>query len=234
LSPGASVAIGPEQAHYAVNVMRRRPGDAVFLFNGRDGEWRAVVTDGNRRICRLSVEERVRPQSSAPNLWLLFAPLKRLRLDWLIEKATELGVGRLQPVMTRHTVAQRTNAERLKARAVEAAEQCRRLTVPEVAASVTLDRLLAVWSADRRLLLCDFADPHTPPILDALKGAEPGPWAVFAGPEGGFAEDERAALLGRSFVVPARLGPGILRAETAAVAALSVWQAVLGEGAVEA
>ena len=225
LTGDGSFALSPEQSHYVVTVMRRRAGDEVLLFNGRDGEWRAVVAVAGKRSCRLDVREQARSQEPDGDIWLLFAPLKRQRLDWLIEKATELGVGRLCPVRTRHTVATRLNTDRLLAHAIEAAEQSRRLSVPDIAEPQELAHLLAGWPRDRRLLFCDLGG--APPIAEVLCRETAGAWGLFTGPEGGLSADERAALLACDFVVPASLGRRVLRAETAAVAALSIWQALV-------
>ncbi len=233
LAEGQVLGLAPAQAHYLGTVLRLARGDSVGLFNGRDGEWRATVDGIGRGWCSLAVGERTRAQRSAPDLWLVFAPIKRARIDFVAAKATELGVSALCPVLTRHTAVGRVNAERLRANAVEAAEQCGRLDVPEVAEPATLDALLAGWPAERRLLLCDETG-RAPAIEDALapfaaRPGPPGPWAVLTGPEGGFAEAELDALMKTPFVIPVGLGPRILRADTASVAALACWQARLGD-----
>ena len=228
LAEGESVALEADQAHYLVNVMRLGTGSAVALFNGRDGEWAAVISAVAKRGCTLRVERCLRPQADGPDLWLLFAPVKGPRTDFIAEKATELGVAVLQPVLTRRTVANRVNLDRLAANAREAAEQCERLTVPEVRDLVPLETILGQWPAERRLMFCDETGV-SPPALAALKAAPRGPWAVLIGPEGGFAAEELAAVKALPQAVPVGLGPRILRADTAAVAALTLWQAALGD-----
>ncbi len=215
------------QAHYLHHVMRLKAGDELALFNGRDGEWRGRVAGFGKGGCSIAVSAQLRAQETEPDLWLVFAPLKRARIDYLAQKATELGVTALRPVITRLTAVSRVNIDRLRANAVEAAEQCGRLAVPEVFAPVSLSALLADWSADRRLLFCD--ERGGTPVAYALQGAPSGPWAVLAGPEGGFTAAERRQLRDLPFVTAVGLGPRMLRAETAALAALSLWQAHLGD-----
>jgi 16S rRNA (uracil1498-N3)-methyltransferase len=230
LAAGAPVALEAGQAHYLGNVMRLKPGDAVALFNGRDGEWRARIETLRRGAGTLVAEDRARAQDAPADLWLAFAPIKRARIDILAAAATELGVAALWPVLTRHAAVERVNAARLLANAVEAAEQCERLTVPAVFEPARLDEALARWPAERRILLCD-ETRTAPPIADVLAAAArpPEPWAVLVGPEGGFARGELDALGKVPFVTPVSLGPRILRADTAAVAALACWQALLGD-----
>jgi 16S rRNA (uracil1498-N3)-methyltransferase len=228
LSAGARLPATPEQANYLLAVMRTRAGDAVRLFNGRDGEWRAVVADVTKRGCTLVAEDLLRPQAVGPDIDYLFAPLKRARLDYMVQKATELGVRRLCPVLTRHTIAERVNTDRLTANAVEAAEQCGVLWVPEVAAPAKLEAALAAWPAPRPLIFADEAAPLASPIT-ALQALQPGPLGVLVGPEGGFHTEERARLRALPFAVPVSLGPRIMRADTAAVAILSLVNAVLGD-----
>ncbi len=220
--------------------MRLKAGEELLLFNGRDGEWRARVAEVGKRGCRLVVEGMARPQAGTPDLELVVALVKRARLEAIVEKATELGCRRIRLAITRRTNAERTNVERLQAIATEAAEQTGRLDAPEVAAPEKLDRLLDAWPADRRLMFCDEAgdDPdaawggpsgRAAPALEALASAAPGPWAVLIGPEGGFDPDERRRLRGMEGVTAVTLGPRILRADTAAIAALTLWQAALGD-----
>lgn len=225
LAPGQPVAVGADAANYLFNVMRLAVGGQVLLFNGRDGEWRAVVTQTVRRAGVLTCIQAVRPQVMPCDLWLVFAPIKKVRTDFIVEKAVELGVSRIVPVQTRHTNSERIRQDRLQAHAVEAAEQCGATFVPEVADLVSLDRLLADWPAGRQLMWCDeaAAGPATP-----LTGPA-GPWAVLVGPEGGFSADEQQRLRDRAGVHAVSLGPRILRADTAAVAALVLWQAALGD-----
>ena len=228
LGPGAEVAPTREQAHYLFTVMRLGPGDAAALFNGRDGEWRAEVREAGRRAGALRCIERLRPQDAAPDVELLFAPLKKARTDFVAEKATEMGVRRLRPVLTRFTNAERVNVGRLRAHAVEAAEQCGILTVPEVAEPMALAAALDGWEAGRRLMFCDESGVGAPAAA-ALAGAGGGPWAVLVGPEGGFSAEEAARLRRLPGALAVSLGPRILRADTAAVAALALWQAALGD-----
>jgi len=232
LSAAREVRLVDERVHYLRDVLRLAPGASVDLFNGRDGEWRAPLVAIGKRQATLAVERQLRPQASGPDLWLAFAPIKRARIDGVAEKATELGVSALLPVVTQHTAVERVNVERLRAIAVEAAEQCERLSVPEVRAPVTLGKLLVEWPVQRRLLLCAEAG-EARPIAEALGPHAKGPaapWAVMIGPEGGLARSELDALAKLPFVMPVGLGPRILRADTAALAALACWQAVLGDG----
>jgi len=234
LAAGRSTGLDPERAHYLRHVLRLTPGERVALFNGRDGEWLARIDGFGKGWCSLSIETRRRPQDADRDLWLVFAPIKRARLDFLAEKATELGAAALAPVFTRRTAVARVNVERLRANAVEAAEQCGRLSVPRVFEPVALVDLVAGWPADRRLLLCAEAGPARP-IAEALAAMvdtpeAAAPWAVMTGPEGGFAPSELDGLGKLPFVTPVGLGPRLLRADTAAVAALACWQAILGDG----
>jgi 16S rRNA (uracil1498-N3)-methyltransferase len=228
LGPDAAVPVEADQANYLFNVMRLKPCDTVALFNGHDGEWRATVEAAQRRTGLLRCAAALRPQAGSPDLDLLFAPLKKARTDFVAEKATEMGVRRLIPVFTRHTNAERVNAARLRAHAVEAAEQCGILTVPEVAEPRGLAAVLDGWDAGRHLMFCD-ESLHAAPAAAVLAAAPRGPWAVLVGPEGGFAPEEQARLRGLPFARPVTLGPRILRADTAAVAALALWQAALGD-----
>lgn len=228
LGPGALAPLTPEQAHYLFTVMRLGPGDPVAAFNGRDGEWIAEAQPRGRRGGTLIARSPGRPQGRPPDLWLLFAPIKKARTDFIVEKAVELGCARVQPVFTNRTNAERLRPDRLRAHAVEAAEQCEATWAPEVAQAVRLDALLGAWDPARRLMFCDEART-APPAADALAAAGPGPWAVLIGPEGGFAPDETSRLRAAPFVLPVSLGPRVLRADTAAVAALTVWQTVLGD-----
>ncbi len=228
LGDGATVPLEREQANYLLNVLRLGSGDSVLVFNGSSGEWLARIEVAGKRSASLAIERQTRPQSNGPDLHYLFAPLKRARLDYMVQKATEMGVARLQPVLTRHTVAERVNGERMRANVIEAAEQCGILRVPEVAAPERLDRVLASWDAGRRLIFCDEGAPIADPIA-ALREIAPGPLAVLIGPEGGFAPEEREALIALPFVVRIAMGPRIMRADTAAVAALTLVNAVLGD-----
>jgi 16S rRNA (uracil1498-N3)-methyltransferase len=220
LGVGLHVAPSEGQAHYLLHVMRASAGESLRLFNGRDGEWLARIADVSKRSFVLVCEHA--------DLWLVFAPIKKTPADYVVQKATELGVRRLQPVATHRTIVGRVNLERMRANAIEAAEQSGRLGIPEIGELQTLPALLAQWPKERRLLYCDEAG-DAPPITQVLAGAEDGPWAVLTGPEGGFDAGERKILRREAFVVPASLGSRILRADTAALAALSVWQAVKGD-----
>ena len=228
LSAGAQIAPNEGQAHYLLHVMRARQGMRLLLFNGVDGEWQAQVTEVTRRSCALTCERQTRTQQGVPDLWLAFAPIKKTPADYVSQKATELGVAVLQPVITHRTIARRVNLERLRANAIEAAEQSERLTVPDIREPLTLNQLLESWPKDRRMLFCDEGG-DAQPILDALHETRAGHWGVLTGPEGGFDPGERSLLRSRPFVVPVTLGPRIMRADTAALAALSVWQAALGD-----
>ncbi len=229
LAEGVDVGIGPAQAHYLKNVLRLGGGDAVALFNGRDGEWLARVEELAKGSGSLTATQCRRPQSSEGDVWLLFAPPKRARLDFLVQKASELGAAAILPVKTRHTTVTRLNLDRLRANVVEAAEQCERLTLPRVEAMRALDDVLDDWPRERQLLLCAEAGPATP-IAELLADANSTtPWAVLTGPEGGFAKSELDQLSKLPFVSAASLGPRLLRADTAAIAALSCWQAMVGD-----
>ncbi len=228
LAAGAAVEPTQAQAHYLLHVMRARVGDAVRLFNGSDGEWRAKITQVSRRACVLQCEARIAAQAEVPDLWLAFAPVKKTPADYVAQKATELGVRVLQPVMTHRTIVARVNLERLRANAIEAAEQSGRLSVPEVREATELDALLKSWPKERQLLFCDEGG-DAPAVADALAGQARGAWGVLTGPEGGFDDEERAFIRAHAFVTPVRLGPRILRADTAALAALAVWQALCGD-----
>lgn len=228
LGQGQSVVLSREQAHYLFGVMRLSVGAAVLLFNGSDGEWRAVVAEAGKRSGVLTCVTKTRDVQLPPDLWLMFAPIKKARTDFIVEKAAEMGARRIVPVQTEFTNAGRVQRDRLQAHAVEAAEQCGGTFVPEVAEMQRLDRALATLG-ERRLLFCDEAmvgagAGDTPALRD-----NPGPWAILIGPEGGFSERERARLHGLDQAHAVSLGPRILRADTAAVAALTLWQMALGD-----
>lgn len=228
LDPALEVFLGSDQGHYVRDVLRLRPGDHVLVFNGRDGEWVGVLSLASKKEVRLRLGERTRAQADGTDLHYLFAPLKRARLDFMAQKATEMGASRLRPVMTRHTVAERVNLERLRANAVEAAEQCGLLGVPAIDPPEQLVKLLDGWNPARRLIYCDEAAPLSSP-LEALAGVGRGPLALLIGPEGGFAPEERDDLRSRPFVTAISLGPRVMRADTAAVAALALINAALGD-----
>jgi len=228
LAAGAEVPLERAQAHYLTTVLRLKSGAGVLLFNGRDGEWSAALA-GQKRAAALAVGAKVRDQTAPADLHYLFAPLKSARLDYMVQKAVEMGAARLQPVLTRHGQVARVNLERMRANAIEAAEQCGILSIPEIAEPADLTRLLTGRDPARTIVFCD-EDAEVADPLAALSGVpQHSPLAVLVGPEGGFAEDERAALLKLPNVVRIALGPRILRADTAAVAALAVVQAVVGD-----
>lgn len=227
LGAGATVAATADQAHYLGRVMRLGPGDPVLLFNGRDGEWRAEITRMDKRAAELTIREKTRDQSEAPGPWLAFAPVKKTGTDFIVQKATELGASRLLPVATANTQTGRTNTERLRAQAVEAAEQCERLSVPEVSDMIDLDTLLTDWPQDRPLFALDETGGGTP--LAAVAGTAGAAVGFLVGPEGGFQARELDRFAKLPFITPVTLGPRILRAETACLAALAVWQAVAGD-----
>ncbi len=228
LGEGARVVIDEGQAHYLLHVMRAKVGERLNLFNGRDGEWAARIVETAKRTCTVECTTAVAPQADVPDLWLVFAPIKKTPADYLTQKATELGVRVLQPVMTRRTIVTRVNVERMRANAVEAAEQSGRVTVPEIREPLGFDKLLSGWPSGRRILFCDEGG-EAPSIADALRTAPDGPWAIFIGPEGGFDPAERAALRRHGDVTAVSLGTRILRADTAALAALAVWQSLRGD-----
>ena len=219
LAQGASVAV---EGTYLGAVLRLGPGDKLKLFDDRTGEWLAEIVAAGKKRATLTVLERLGERETVPDLWLLFAPIKRGRIDWLVEKATELGVARLVPVITRRTIVDRLNLDRLRAHAIEAAEQCERTALPELAEPRKLDAVLKDWPADR---LLHFADEGGG---DAF-APEPGPAAVLIGPEGGFTDEERATIRALPQARPVSLGPRILRADTAALAAISLWMGAAGD-----
>jgi 16S rRNA (uracil1498-N3)-methyltransferase len=227
LAAGTSIEPSPQQAHYLLHVMRAGTGDRLRLFNGTDGEWLCEIAGASRRACQIACIRKIAPQSDTPDVWLLCAPIKKTPADYVTQKATELGVRVLQPVLTRRTIVHRVNLERMRANAIEASEQSGRLTVPEVREPLGLANLLSAWPADRRLLFCD--EMGGPPIAQTLRDARKGAWAVLTGPEGGFDAEERALIRACPQALPVSLGSRILRADTAALAALSVWQALCGD-----
>ena len=242
LVEGALAPLSAEQVHYLKNVLRREIGADILLFNGADGEFAAVISELGRKGGQASVKKKVREQDRESDLHFYFAPVKRAALETIVQKATELGAASLTPVLTERTVATRINQPRLQAIATEAAEQCGRMSVPIVRDAIKFDALLEDWPAERRLMFCDEAgddetkdwggrEGRAAPALEALtaSSSKTDEWAIFIGPEGGFSPEEREALRARSFVTPVTLGPRILRADTAAVAAISLWQAALGD-----
>ncbi len=230
LSAGAGVACTPEQVNYLVNVLRMKAGASLLVFNGRDGEWRAVLEPVSKKSVLLRIEAQTRAQSAGPDVEYLFAPLKHARLDYMVQKATEMGVKRLRPVLTRRTIAERVNLERMRANVIEAAEQCGILRLPEVVEPQKLGVVLDAWNAARTLIFCDERAEIANPVV-ALREVAAGSIGVLIGPEGGFADEERDLIRGKPFTRTISLGPRILRADTAAVAALAVVNATLGDWA---
>lgn len=228
LSAGTELTLGKEQSLYLAAVLRKAVGDEVVLFNGRDGAWLARLTSDSKKSVVLGLIEPIAPQTPRSELWYGFAPLKTERLDYVIQKATEMGAGIIQPVITKYTQVSRLKHERLVANAIEAAEQCEVLSVPKVAPEISLEKLLGTWDPTRRLILADEGAASSSPLstLDNLQGEKLG---LLVGPEGGFSDDEREKLLAMPYTVPISLGPRILRADTAAVAALAVIQATIGD-----
>lgn len=231
LAAGGRLELGRDQSLYLATVLRRSVGDGVVLFNGRDGAWLGRIAVAAKRSVTVELAERLAAQPPRADLWYGFAPLKSARLDYVVQKATEMGVSALQPVNTRFTQVARLEPRRMRANVIEAAEQCEVLNVPEVLPGISLDQLLATWSkvhGERLLVLADEAAPAGSPIgpLAAIAGR---PVGLLVGPEGGFADDERRLLLAQPFVVPVSLGPRILRADTAAVAALAIIQSIIGD-----
>lgn len=231
LAAGVALPLDRAQSNYLVNVLRLKPGDPVLVFNGRDGEWQTALTQAGRRDVALVAEACVRPQSPPGDLDLLFAPLKHVRLDYLVQKAVEMGVSSIQPVLTRHTQVARLNLDRMNANAIEAAEQCGILGLPEIAEPRGFDAVIGSRDPKRLLIFCDEDAETRDPVaaLAAHRTEAARPLAILTGPEGGFSEQEREALLRLPNVVRLSLGPRILRADTAVVAALAVVQAVLGD-----
>jgi 16S rRNA (uracil1498-N3)-methyltransferase len=231
LAAGAIVALDRAQANYLVNALRLKPGSPVLVFNGRDGEWHAVLRQAGKKDMQLVAAAQTRPQTLPGDLHYAFAPLKHARLDYMVQKAVELGASRLQPVITRHTQVERVNAQRMRANAIEAAEQCGILGIAEIGAPLSFDAFVASWDPARLLVFCDEDADVSDPVaaLDAAPHARAERLSVLVGPEGGFADAERAALRSLPRVVRLALGPRILRADTAAVAALALVQAVLGD-----
>lgn len=226
LGEGVSVALDGNPAHYLIAVMRVKSGDTVLLFDGHSGEWAAIARDVRKRDLTLECVAQTKPLENVPDFWLCAAPIKKGRIDLVAEKACELGVARIQPVLTRRTVVDKLNLDRLRAHLIEAAEQCGRTALPDLAEMVKLDRLLADWPADRHLFFAD--ETGGKPIATAF-ASHPGPAALLVGPEGGFDPEERTAIRAHSAAVGISLGPRILRAETAAIAATAAWMAQNGD-----
>lgn len=226
LAMGNSVSLDRDHANYLFNVMRLSAGAVIAFFNGKDGEWAAEIVDANKRrgiaVCR----EQTKPLHMPPDLWLLFAPIKKARTDFIVEKAAEMGAAKIIPVHTEFTNSERVKQDRLQQHAVEAAEQCGGTYVPDVEALVKLSKFLDDWPEDRQILFCD--ESRAGPV-ETLADAKGGKWAILIGPEGGFSEAERVRLKSMPQTTAISLGPRILRADTAAVAALTIWQSALGD-----
>jgi 16S rRNA (uracil1498-N3)-methyltransferase len=227
LSADVAVTLDEGQSHYLLHVLRAQAGNRVLLFNGRDGEWLAEITAAGKRGVTAICLKQTEPQAGVPDIWLVFAPIKKTPSDYLVQKAAELGASVLLPVFTRRTIVSRINEERMAANAIEAAEQSGRLSVPEIREGTSLEKLLSSWPKERRLFFCDEGG-EAKPLADAARGIN-GPAAILTGPEGGFDPAEREMLRALSFVTPVTLGPRILRADTAALAALAIWQSVSGD-----
>ncbi|MER8584358.1 16S rRNA (uracil(1498)-N(3))-methyltransferase [Mesorhizobium sp. M1338] len=228
LRPDLEFDAGQQQSHYLLHVLRLGEGAEILVFNGRDGEWSAAIVAKTKRAVRLNVSVLQRPQPPLPDLIYCFAPLKQGRLDYLVQKAVEMGAGILQPVITQHTQVAKPSIDRLRANVVEAAEQCGILAVPQVLEAEKFERLLTGWDKERRLIFCD-EDASTNNPLSALRAVKENKLGLLVGPEGGFSDDERKMLRALPFVTAIPLGPRILRADTAAVAALAVMQATIGD-----
>ena len=226
LAKGQGIALNADQAHYLNSVMRQGPGDEILVFNGRDGEWLARIDRLAKRNGELVAISASAPQLDPPDLWLIFAPIKKARTDFIVEKAAEMGAARILPVQTDHTNSERIRQDRLQAHAVEAAEQCGGTFVPEVGDLLALSRLLDGWDPGRRIL---WADEALAGPSETLQGLPRGPWAILIGPEGGFSPEEGERLRALPFTTAVSLGPRILRADTAAIAALTLWQAAVGD-----
>jgi 16S rRNA (uracil1498-N3)-methyltransferase len=230
LTDGARIELDRAQANYLLNVLRLKTGDSVLVFNGRDGEWRVEVSVEGRKAADLVCMERTREQGQAPDLVYAFAPLKHARLDYMVQKAVEMGAGVLQPVITRRTQSSRVNLERMRSNAIEAAEQCGILTLPDIREEENLDKFLSALDPSRLLVFCDEDAPIANPVEALAKlGNKPLSVAVIVGPEGGFTDQERALVAARENCVRVSLGPRILRADTAAVAALAIVQSAFGD-----
>ena len=228
LSEGQSVPLTREAAHYLFGVMRRGVGDGVLLFDGQNGEWLAEVVEAGKRGGTLSLRTQTKPQQMPPDLWLVFAPIKKARTDFIVEKAAEMGAAKIMPVQSDYTNSERIRQDRLQAHAVEAAEQCGGTYVPEVTELTKLSALLDHWPAERQLMFCDEAMVGQASVLHSAAQAG-APWAILIGPEGGFSEAERKRLHALPYAHPVSLGPRILRADTAAVAAMALWQTAMGD-----
>ncbi len=221
------VQLAEGQAHYLLNVLRLRPGDPVRLFNGRDGEWLSFLTEAGRKVAAVRVERQSSQVAPPPDVDFCFAPLKHARLDYLIQKATEIGARRLLPVISQRTIVDRVNVDRMRANAIEAAEQCNLVYVPDVLPPQRLEALISDWSPNRALVYCDESAEVSSPLAAMQRISLPA--AILVGPEGGFTHEERQLLRSHAWVMPVSLGPRILRADTAGMSALTLLQATLGD-----
>ncbi|MCK5041504.1 MAG: 16S rRNA (uracil(1498)-N(3))-methyltransferase [Sphingomonadales bacterium] len=229
LGQGQVITLSDDQRHYLSNVMRFKLGGELRVFNGVDGEWSATISELSKKTLKLDIAAQTREQTTLPDVWYVFAPIKKARIDFIVQKATELGATALVPVFTRHTVAGRVNEKRMLANAIEAAEQSERLCVPEIHAPQKLDKLIANWPSERALMFCD-ENLSGKSVNESLAGGDKNiPWAVLIGPEGGFEQSERAMIKKLSNVTTVSLGPRILRADTAGLAALALWQSQIGD-----
>lgn len=228
LSAGLSIELEEPQSHYLAHVLRAKVGQGVGLFNGSEGEWAATISSINKRTVEVQVERQTRAHYTEPDLWLMLAPVKKTPFDYMVQKATELGVARITPVMTRRTIVERVNTDRMRANAIEAAEQSERLTVPEIDEPVTLKAMLSAWDPHRVLAFCDEAG-EAADAASAFTSRQADKWAILTGPEGGFDPEERALIRSLTFSLPLSLGPRIMRADTAALSALAVWQSLKGD-----
>lgn len=231
LGAGKPIVLEREQTNHLISVLRMRPADPLVVFNGRDGAWLARVADANRKAATLEIVVQSAHQTAASDLWYGFAPLKSARMDYVVQKATEMGAGTIQAVITQFTQVKKLKSEKLRANAIEAAEQCEVLSIPAIAGEIGLRDLIGSWRAThglRRLIVCDESAPSGSPV-EVLGWLEGLPVGLLVGPEGGFSDDERNLLLAQDFVIPISLGPRILRADTAAVAALALVQATIGD-----
>jgi 16S rRNA (uracil1498-N3)-methyltransferase len=229
LQQSTIIDLQKEQAHYLVNVMRKKQGDSLLIFNGVDGEWLANITASGKKHCQVTLHEKTRQQKPQPDVWLCFAPVKNSPITNIVQKATELGASMLQPVITQHTIVNKINGERLGAIAIESAEQSERITVPAIMGLITLDKLLASWDGTRKLILCDESGqcPPMPQVLAKLNKGDK--YAILIGPEGGFSMQEFALLKKQPYVISVGMGPRILRADTAAIVALASVFSILGD-----
>jgi len=228
LSSDRIVELPKEQAHYLANVMRKKTGDEIAVFNGKDGQWQAHIADISKRNCSLTIAGQTKKQKPEPDLWLCFAPVKNAPLAFIAQKATELGIAKLIPVITGHTITSKVNTDRLRANVIEASEQCERLTIPQVEEPIKLEHLLSKWDSSRKLILCDESGGGKP-YKTALADEKEQKHAILIGPEGGFAQSEFENLRKQPYIIPVGMGPRILRADTAALAAITCYMSLLGD-----